>query len=72
MRVAIFYFSLNPYRPNGTSRQMITIGIGHVGFIRTEQVEAADLSDALGMAVADPDECLMNTHPLDAEDWKDT
>ncbi len=67
MRIGIFFFSLHP----AIDRQPVCLGeaLTPVGYVRVEQVEAADTSEALGMGTMRPDETLMNTHALDAKDW---
>lgn len=67
MRVGIFYFSVNP----APDRSPVHIAGQVVGYVRGEEVEVADLSDGLSKFKDRDDECLMNSHPLDAKDWKD-
>lgn len=67
MKIGIFYLSLQDPPPAGCMGivNQIVLPSGGQAFVRVEQVEAADLSDALSDAAPADGEMVMNTHPLE-------
>lgn len=62
MKAGIFYIS-SKQTSSRLDRQYVHTSTGPM-WIRVEEVEAADLSDALDKAKPDEDEAVMNTHWL--------
>lgn len=72
MRVGIFYFSLNSDHVGMAAdavRTPISTAHGNVGFVRMDEMDAVDECEAMALARPLDDEAVMNTHPLDVEDW---